>query len=62
MGRNQTAKGAKSTREIFTAALGCEDAGERGRLLDAECGGDTELREAVEDLLREATQTEDFLD
>lgn len=62
MGLNPPASTARSQREIFAAALRCSDSDERDRLLDAECGEDRELREAVEDLLKESSEIGDFLE
>ena len=64
MSRNP-AKGtgtAKNLREIFTAALGCDDAKARKKLLEHECNGDDILREKVELLLEESTVVGDFLE
>ena len=43
-------------REIFTAAMSCENASARKDLLKRECDGDHGLQEAVESLLFESTQ------
>ena len=49
-------------REIFTAAMSCENASARKELLKRECDGDKGLQEAVESLLFESTQTKSFLE
>ena len=49
-------------REIFTAAMSCENASARKDLLNRECDGDKGLQEAVESLLFESTQTKSFLE
>ena len=64
MSRNP-AKGtgtAKNLREIFTAALACDDAKAREQLLEHECNGDDILRGKVELLLEESTMVGDFLE
>src|SRR5262245_14083924 len=37
---------------VFLAAIECTDAGDRAIVLERECGGDTQLRERVEALLK----------
>ena len=49
-------------REIFTAAMSCEDAGTRNELLQRECDGNEVLLEAVESLLLESTKAGNFLE
>ena len=49
-------------REIFTAAMSCENASARKDLLKRECDGDHGLQEAVESLLFESTQAGSFLE
>ncbi len=64
MSRNP-AKGtgaARNLREIFTAALACDDARVREQLLEHECNGDDVLRGKVELLLEESTMVGDFLE
>ena len=49
-------------REVFTAALACNDSRSREELLNHECGEDDALREMVQSLLEEATVAGDFLE
>ncbi len=49
-------------REVFTAALACNDSTSRQELLNNACGEDDELREMVESLLEESTVAGDFLE
>ncbi len=49
-------------REVFTAALACNDSTLRQELLNNACGEDDELREMVESLLEESTVAGDFLE
>jgi WD40 repeat protein/serine/threonine protein kinase len=49
-------------QEIFLGALDRLDPGERTAFLDASCGTDSQLRHAVEDLLRETASLGDFLE
>src|SRR5437773_9762600 len=49
-------------REIFVAALQKEAPGERSAFLDEACGGDADLRQQVETLLREHEQLGSFLE
>ena len=46
---------------LFHAAVELTDPAERARFLDAACGGDAELRDAIESLLRHDEATGDFL-
>jgi WD40 repeat protein/serine/threonine protein kinase len=62
MGRNSEMSASKSVREIFTAALDCDDSASRVDLLDAQCGGDAELRGKVDALLEEAGKVGEFLE
>ena len=50
-----------SERAIFLAALD-KDPTERAAFLDEACGGDTELRQGVETLLRLHAESHRFLD
>ncbi|HLN28119.1 MAG TPA: tetratricopeptide repeat protein [Gemmataceae bacterium] len=49
-------------RNIFVAALGKANAADRTAYLDEACGGDTELREQIEGLLRTHEQLGGFLE
>lgn len=52
----------KNLREIFAAALSSDDAEERERILQAECGQDRELLDSVRALLEESSEIGDFLE
>jgi serine/threonine protein kinase len=62
MSRNPTIETRKSEREIFTAAFECTDPERRRRLLDAECGADSERRARLEALLEESLDLDGFLE
>ena len=53
---------AQRAQEVFVAALELPDLNERDRLLDRECGDDSELRRRVEALLDAHGQPDSFLD
>ncbi len=50
------------SEEIFSSALDIQDPKSRTTYLDTACGGDPELREEVEKLLRYHARAEDFLE
>lgn len=60
--RNPATGTKKSVRDIFTAALACEDLLERAKMVEQACGDDRALQVTVESLLVEATQVGDFLE
>lgn len=62
MSSNPPVGRSKSVREIFTAALDCDDLVARGGLLDHACGEDEALRDQVDALLAETSQVGDFLE
>jgi hypothetical protein len=47
-------------RAIFDAALDIDDPARRSEFLDQACGGDTELREHIEGLIKEHGQLGSF--
>jgi len=53
--------GAMNERDVFIAALQKQNAADRSAFLAGACGGDTDLREQVEALLRENEQLGSFV-
>lgn len=52
---------SSSAKAIFLAASDIADAAQRAKYLESACGGDSGLRERVEQLLQASAQTADFL-